>query len=149
VVRLSREPIEIGSLQAAATSKDGAVCAFFGVVRRENLGRVVHCLEYESYEEMALAQMQALEGEIRRRWPVSEVTLIHRLGRLEVGEASVAVVVTTPHRAQAFEACRFAIDTIKKTVPIWKKEFYADGEVWIEGPMAPASEAPGQSNRSE
>jgi molybdopterin synthase catalytic subunit len=138
VVRLTRDAIDLDELHAA-TPADGAVCVFVGVVRAENAGRPVRHLEYESYEEMALAQMEALEGEVRRRWPVTEVRIVHRLGRLEIGEASVAVAVSSPHRAQAFDACRHTIDTLKKTVPIWKKEFYADGAVWLEGPGAPVS----------
>jgi len=142
MVSLTRQTIDLAELHEA-TPADGAVCVFVGVVRAENGGRAVRYLEYESYEEMALAQMEALVGEVRRRWPVNEVRIVHRLGRLEIGEASVAVAVSSPHRAQAFEACRHAIDTLKKTVPIWKKEFYADGAVWLEGPGAPAS-SPGR-----
>ena len=133
MVRLVREPIDVTALHGS-TPVDGAVCVFVGVVRAENGGRAVRHLEYESYEEMALHQMEGLEAEVRLRWPASELRMIHRLGRLEIGEASVAVAVSTPHRAQAFEACRFAIDTLKRTVPIWKKEFYEDGAVWLEGP---------------
>jgi molybdopterin synthase catalytic subunit len=133
VVRLVREPIDLTALHGS-TSVDGAICVFVGVVRAENGGRAVRHLEYEGYEEMALRQMEGLEADVRLRWPASELRMIHRLGRLEIGEASVAVAVSTPHRAQAFEACRFAIDTLKRTVPIWKKEFYEDGAVWLEGP---------------
>jgi len=109
---------------------------FVGVVRDQNAGRPVLRLEYEAYEEMALSEMQAIDREARRRWPITEIRIVHRLGRMEIGEASVAVAVASPHRDEAFEACRFAIDTLKKTVPIWKKEFYADGAVWLEGPGA-------------
>jgi molybdopterin synthase catalytic subunit len=136
MVRLVREPIDLAAFHAS-TPGDGAVCLFVGVVRSENGGRGVRYLEYESYEEMAVAQMEALEAEVRRRWPVHEVRIVHRLGRLEIGEASVAVAVSAPHRGQAFDATRHAIDTLKKTVPIWKKEFYEDGAVWLEGPGAP------------
>jgi molybdopterin synthase catalytic subunit len=106
------------------------------VVRNKNGGRPVRHLEYEAYEEMALPLMQEIAREARGRWPVTEVRIVHRLGRLEIGETSVAVAVTAPHRGAAFEACRYAIDTLKATVPIWKKEFYADGAVWLEGPGA-------------
>ena len=109
---------------------------FVGVVRDQNAGRPVLRLEYEAYEEMALSEMQAIDREARRRWPITEIRIVHRLGRMEIGEASVAVAVASPHRDEAFEACRFAIDTLKKTVPIWKKEFYADGAVWLEAPGA-------------
>jgi molybdopterin synthase catalytic subunit len=133
MVRLTREPIDTGAL-TVPDHADGAVCLFLGVVRNENGGRPVRHLEYEAYEEMALPLMEQIAAEARRRWPVREVRIVHRLGRLEKGEASVAVAVTAPHRGAAFEACRYAIDTLKVTVPIWKKEFYADGAVWLEGP---------------
>ena len=133
MVRLTREPIDLAALQAVAPG-DGALCLFAGMVRNENSGRAVLRLEYEAYEEMALAVMGDVEAEARRRFRVTDVRLVHRLGRMEIGEASVVVAVASPHRAEAFEACRFAIDTLKATVPIWKKEFYADGAVWLEGP---------------
>jgi len=133
VVHLTRSPIDLAALQAPAPS-DGALCLFVGVVRDHNGGRAVSHLEYEAYEEMALVEMQAIEREVRGRWPVGDVRIVHRLGGLSIGEASVAVAVVSAHRAEAFEACRYAIDTLKKTVPIWKKEFYADGSAWIEGP---------------
>ena len=90
---------------------------------------------------MALPLMQQIAADVRRQWPVTDVRIVHRLGRLEIGEASVAVAVASPHRAEAFAACRFAIDTLKARVPIWKKEYYADGSAWLEGPGAPGSEA--------
>jgi molybdopterin synthase catalytic subunit len=96
----------------------------------------VRYLEYEAYEEMAQPLMEEIVVEARRRWPVTDVRVVHRLGRLEIGEPSVAIAVTAPHRGAAFDACRYAIDTLKATVPIWKKEFYADGAVWLEGPGA-------------
>jgi molybdopterin synthase catalytic subunit len=142
MVGLTREPIDAGAL-TAATASDGAVCLFLGVVRNENGGRPVRHLEYEAYEEMALPLMEQIAAETRRRWPVTDVRIVHRLGRLEIGEASVAIAVTAPHRGAAFEACRYAIDTLKATVPIWKKEFYADGSVWLEGPEA--DNRPGRS----
>jgi molybdopterin synthase catalytic subunit len=132
VVTLTRAPIDLSILHTAAP-QDGAVCVFAGVVRNHNDGRSVVHLEYEAYEEMALPLMASIEEDVRRLWPVTDVRLIHRLGRLEVGEASVAVAVTSPHRAEAFAACRHAIDTLKATVPIWKKEFYADGSAWVDG----------------
>ena len=144
MVRLTREPIDIATLQTVSPA-DGALCLFVGVVRGQNAGRSVLHLEYEAYEEMALAQMEALEAETRGRWRVTDVRIVHRLGRLEIGEASVAVAVAAPHRREAFEACRHAIDTLKKTVPIWKKEFYADGAVWLEDPGSPK---PGETPRA-
>jgi molybdopterin synthase catalytic subunit len=132
VVSLTRAPIDVASL-LATSAQDGALALFVGVVRNQNGGRAVLQLEYESYEEMALAEMERIEAEARRKWPVSEIRIVHRLGRMQIGEASVAVAVASPHRAEAFDACRFTIDTLKKSVPIWKKEFYADGAVWLEG----------------
>jgi molybdopterin synthase catalytic subunit len=129
VVRLTRERIDLASLQAA-TSRDGALCLFVGLVRDHNRGRTVVRLEYEAYEEMALPLMEEIAAETRRRWPVTDVRIVHRLGSLDVGEPSVAVAVASPHRDEAFAACRYAIDTLKATVPIWKKEFYSDGEEW-------------------
>jgi len=131
-VRLVREPIDVAALPAT-TPADGALCLFVGVVRDHNEGRRVLRLEYEAYEEMALPLMEKIAAEARSRWRVSEVRIVHRLGRLEVGDASVAVAVTSAHRGEAFAACRYAIDALKASVPIWKKEFYADGEVWLGG----------------
>jgi len=131
VVRLVREPIDLASL-AGTTPKDGALCLFVGVVRNENRGRAVLRLEYEAYEEMALPLMQEIAALTHRRHPVTLVRLVHRLGSLEIGEASVAVAIASPHRAEAFAACRFAIDTLKAQVPIWKKELYADGSAWLD-----------------
>jgi len=139
VIGLTRAPIDLLALQSVGP-QDGALCLFVGVVRNENGGRRVLHLEYEAYEEMALPLMEELAAEAARRWPVSEVRLVHRLGRMEIGEASVAVAVAAPHRKEAFAACRHVIDTLKATVPIWKKEFYEDGAVWREGPGACAAE---------
>jgi molybdopterin synthase catalytic subunit len=133
VVRLTRAPIDLTALQAVAP-QDGALCLFAGVVRNENVGRRVTHLEYEAYEEMALEVLADIERQARGRWPISELRIVHRLGRLEIGEASVAVAVASPHRAEAFAACRFAIDTLKQTAPIWKKEFFEGGASWVEGP---------------
>lgn len=136
VIALTRSPIDVSALGAPART-DGAACTFVGVVRNHNGGRAVRHLEYEAFEEMALALMEEIAAEARRRWPITLVCIVHRLGRLEVGEPSVAVAVFAPHRAEAFEACRYAIDTLKATVPIWKKEFYADGAIWLDGPSSP------------
>lgn len=132
MVRLTRDPIDLAGLHGTSPA-DGALCLFVGVVRDHNAGRRVLWLEYEAYEEMALPLMQQIADDVRRRWPITEVRLVHRLGRLEIGEPSVAVAVASPHRAEAFAACRHAIDTLKATVPIWKKEFYADGSAWLDG----------------
>ncbi len=131
MVRLQREPIDLAALHAASP-RDGALCLFVGVVRNENGGRPVLRLEYEAYEEMALPLMAEIEAEVKVLWPVTEVRMVHRLGPMAIGEASVAVAVASPHRAEAFAACRYAIDTLKAKVPIWKKEFYADGSLWLQ-----------------
>ena len=131
MLQLTREPIDLAALQAT-TPADGALCLFVGVVRDHNRGRTVLRLEYEAYEEMALPLMEEIAAEARRRWPITQLRMVHRLGSLTVGEPSVAVAVASPHRDEAFAACRYAIDTLKATVPIWKKEFYADGAVWID-----------------
>jgi molybdopterin synthase catalytic subunit len=129
--RLQREPIELASL-ACTSPADGALALFVGVVRASNRGRAVVRLEYEAYEEMALPLMRQIAAETRARFPVTEVRLVHRLGALGIGEASVAVAVGAPHRGEAFAACRFAIDALKARVPIWKKEHYADGSLWLD-----------------
>jgi len=132
--RLVRGPIDTAALHAA-TPRDGAVCLFVGVVRDLNRGRAVTAIDYEAYEEMALPLLEEIGAETARLFAVTDVRLVHRLGRLVVGEASVAVAVTSPHRADAFAACRHAIDALKARVPIWKKEHYADGSEWLdEGP---------------
>jgi molybdopterin synthase catalytic subunit len=116
---------------------DGAVCAFDGIVRNNTRGRETLYLDYEAYREMALTQMQALALEARERFGVRDVALLHRLGRLYVGETSVLIVVASAHRGQAFEACRWLIDTLKKQVPIWKKETFVDGVIWADGEPFP------------
>jgi len=135
MILLVRDPTDVAAMQDVGT-RDGALCLFLGVVRGDNDGRPVLRLEYEAYEDMALPMMEELAADTRRRFGVSEVRIVHRLGRLEVGEVSVAVAAASPHRAEAFAACRHAIDTLKARVPIWKKEFYADGAVWREEPAA-------------
>jgi molybdopterin synthase catalytic subunit len=137
--RLTRNSIDLAALHAAEP-RDGALCLFAGVVRNENQGRAVLHLEYEAYEDMALPLMEEIARETLARWPVTRVELVHRLGRLEIGEPSVAVAVTAPHRDAAFQACRFAIDALKSRVPIWKREYYADGSAWLEQATPPAPE---------
>jgi molybdopterin synthase catalytic subunit len=120
------------------TGSDGAVCVFDGIVRDNSRGRKTLHLDYEAYREMALEQMRALAGEAVVKFGVRDVALVHRLGRLLVGETSVLVVVASAHRGTAFDACRWLIDTLKKTVPIWKKEQFADGAVWADGEPFPS-----------
>lgn len=116
---------------------DGAVCCFDGIVRDNTRGRRTLHLDYEAYREMALTQMEGLAAEAIAKFGVRDVALLHRLGRLLVGETSVLIVVASAHRGQAFEACRWLIDTLKKQVPIWKKEIFADGAVWVDGEAFP------------
>jgi len=125
------------AIDAIKAATDGAVCVFEGIVRNHSRGRETLYLEYEAYREMALEQMQGLAAEAVTQFGVRDVALLHRLGRLEVGECSVLVVVASAHRAAAFEACRWLIDTLKKQVPIWKKETFVDGAEWVDGEAFP------------
>jgi molybdopterin synthase catalytic subunit/molybdopterin converting factor small subunit len=149
VVALTREHIDAEKLIAAAKSgEDGAVVVFDGIVRNHTRGRRTLHLDYEAYEEMALKQMRELGLKARERFGVRQVTMLHRLGRLEIGKTSVLIVVASAHRSAAFEACRWLIDTLKQTVPIWKKETFADGAVWAPGDPFPkeiAIESPAES----
>ena len=122
-------------VRKVSTEKDGAVATFAGIVRGQNQGKKVLFLEYEAYPEMALKMMERIETEIRSTWGITGVALQHRVGRLNVGETSVLVVVAAPHREDAFAACQYAINRLKKIVPIWKKEIFEDGEVWIDSPV--------------
>jgi len=136
---LVQEPIDAAALmQHICAGQDGAIVSFDGFVRNESHGRPTLHLEYEAYESMALAKMKEIGAQIHERFAIHRVAMVHRLGRLEVGETSVFIAVSAPHRAAAFDACRFAIDTLKKTVPIWKKEYFADGAVWADGKLPPA-----------
>ena len=133
-VELVSQPIDIAGLTRALSRPDsGAVVTFTGTVRDNARGKRVLRLEYSAYEEMARGVMEELVAEARHRFPVTAVVLVHRVGELAVGDASVFIGVAAPHRAEAFAACRFLIDELKEKVPIWKKEHYADGEQWIEG----------------
>ncbi len=118
---------------AVAHPGAGAICTFSGVVRDSSRGEPVTHLEYEAYADMAEARMRAIADEISERWPAARVAMAHRTGRLEIGEVSVVVAASSPHRKEAFEACRWGIDRLKESVPIWKKEFARSGAVWIEG----------------
>jgi molybdopterin synthase catalytic subunit len=133
MIRLTTEAIDYAALTESVRRPDcGGVVLFLGTVRDRTDGRVTVALDYEAYPAMAEKKMAEIEQEARRRWPVGEIALVHRLGRLDVGEVSVAVAVSCPHRAEAFEACRFAIDRVKEIVPIWKKENRADGGTeWV------------------
>ena len=123
---------ERATAEAVGDPGAGAVALFSGIVRDQTGGRRVKFLEYEAHAPMALAKMREIAAAIRARWPGTlRVALVHRVGRLEIGESSVMIAVSSPHRREAFEACHFAIDTLKETVPVWKKEYFEDGEVWV------------------
>jgi molybdopterin synthase catalytic subunit len=138
LVALTREAIDADKIvRAAKSGGDGAVVVFDGIVRNHSRGRRTLYLDYEAYEEMAARQMRELGVKARERFSVRQVTMVHRLGRLEIGETSVLIVVASAHRSAAFEACRWLIDSIKQTVPIWKKETFVDGAVWAPGEPFP------------
>src|ERR1700740_3371745 len=121
--------------------EDGATVTFDGFVRKQSHNRPTLYLDYEAYESMALAKMREIGAQLHEKYRIHRVAMVHRLGRLEIGETSVFIAISAPHRAAAFDACRLAIDTLKRTVPIWKKEYFADGAVWADGelPSAPAA----------
>jgi len=125
-------------VESLKAGEDGAVVVFDGIVRNNTRGRKTLFLDYESYEAMALEQMRGLAAEAVDKFQIRDVVLVHRLGRLEVGESSVVIAVASAHRGAAFDACRWLIDTLKKTVPIWKKEHFVDGAVWADGEPFPA-----------
>jgi molybdopterin synthase catalytic subunit len=133
MIRLSAEPIDYHALTEQVRRNDcGAVVTFLGTVRELTADRVTVALDYEAYPNMAEKKMAEIEQEVRTRWPIGELMMVHRLGHLELGDISVVVAVSCPHRAQAFEACRYAIDRLKELVPIWKKENWADGTTeWV------------------
>jgi molybdopterin converting factor subunit 1 len=145
-IEIVHNPIATQSiLNRVKGPEDGAVVVFDGIVRNHTGGRRTLYLDYEAYEPMALEKMQELSAALRARFAVSGLAIVHRLGRLEIGESSVVIAVSAPHRAVAFDACRFGIDTLKRSVPIWKKEYFADGAVWAEGEALapiPAPEPP-------
>jgi molybdopterin synthase catalytic subunit len=130
---LSERPLDVAATMARVSGPGmGGIVTFLGAVRDEARGRAIHHLEYESYPEMAEREMQKIADRASERWPDAKVAIAHRAGHLEVGELAVVVVAAAPHRAEAFAACRFAIDTLKQTVPIWKKEVATDGEYWVD-----------------
>jgi molybdopterin synthase catalytic subunit len=138
---IGRDPLELEGIASAVASdadagRDGAVVTFLGLVRNHNLGKSVRYLEYEAYEPLALKSFERIAAEIGDRWPRARLALHHRIGRLEVGEASVAIATRSPHRGDAYAACRYAIERIKQIAPIWKHEFFEGGDVWIEGATA-------------
>lgn len=131
---ISREPLDPAALvESVRVDESGAVALFYGVVRNENLGRNVQYLEYDVYPEMAIKKMREIADEVRAKYTITGIGVLHRVGRLEIGETSLLVAVSSAHRVAAFEACHFAVDRIKQVVPIWKKEVWDNGEEWIEG----------------
>jgi molybdopterin synthase catalytic subunit len=150
IVEIVEVPIDAAEIVAGMKAgADGAVCVFDGIVRDNTRGRRTLHLDYEAYREMALEQMRGLADEAGTRFEVRDVAIVHRLGRLGVGETSVLIAVASAHRAAAFDACRWLIDTLKKTVPIWKKETFADGVVWANGEPFPEEIAVGKRGREE
>jgi molybdopterin synthase catalytic subunit len=127
--KIDREKI----VQSVSTPESGAIATFDGRVRNHAREKPVTHLHYEAFPEMALKELEKIRVKAMQRWPLNGMAIVHRVGRMEIGESSVFIAVSSAHRNDAFEACRFAIDTLKTTVPIWKKEHYEDGEVWIEG----------------
>jgi molybdopterin synthase catalytic subunit len=142
-VRLTREPIAVADLQQRIRQgPDGAVCAFEGIVRNNTRGRQTLYLDYESYESMAQRELERLAQQAIEKFKVREVIVHHRLGKMEISETSVLILVASAHRGAAFDACRWLIDTLKKTVPIWKKEYFVDGAVWADGEPFPEEVRP-------
>ena len=138
---LALEPL-VSAVTADSDGVDGAIVTFLGLARNHNQGRRVHYLEYEAYAPLALKTFARIADEVRRRWPGVRLALHHRTGRVNIGEASVAIVTASPHRGDAYSSCRYVIERVKQIVPIWKHEFFEGGEVWIEGATAnPADEA--------
>jgi molybdopterin synthase catalytic subunit len=133
-----RDPIDtLGTLAGLKGGQDGAAVVFEGVVRNQTRGRRTVYLDYEAYEEMALRELESLASQALRQFAIRDVRILHRLGRLQIGETSVLIAVVSAHRAAAFDACRWLIDTLKRTVPIWKKEYFEDGAVWADGEPFP------------
>ncbi len=135
MIELTDQPIEPRRAQLLETVSclgEGAVVTFEGIVRAQSRGKRVTHLFYEAFPEMALPEMEKIAAETRRRWPLQALVLVHRTGKVEAGGTSVLIAVASGHRAEAFEACRFIIDSVKTTVPIWKREHYENGAVWIE-----------------
>jgi molybdopterin synthase catalytic subunit len=137
IIRITRDPLDDAAIRAlehaVTTSGAGGCVTFAGVVRDNARGKRVRSLEYDAYPEMAESEMARIAAEVAKRWPESALAMVHRIGPLAIGECAVVVVAACPHRGEAFDACRYAIDTLKANVPIWKKEFYEDGEEWVEG----------------
>ena len=145
---ITREPLSVEQLSADVEAEArvrgegcGALSTFLGVVRATHAGRRVRYLEYEAFEPLALKAFERIDAEVRERWPLATLAIHHRVGRLDIGEASVAIVAATAHRAEAFQVCRYAIERVKQIVPVWKHEFFDDGDAWVEGAVADPDDA--------
>jgi MoaE-MoaD fusion protein len=147
LLAIGADPLAIEPLVTAvrergeATGSDGAVAIFLGLVRNHNAGRQVRYLEYEAYEALAVRAFERISAEAAGRWPGVRLALHHRIGRIEIGHASVAIAAASAHRADAFSACRYTIERVKQIAPIWKREFFEGGDVWIEGATADPEDA--------
>ena len=142
LLAIDREALDLSRLAAAVTDgANGAIVTFLGVVRNHNAGRRVRYLEYDAYEPLAMKVFGRIADEAHERWPGVRLGLHHRIGRLQLGEASVAIAAASPHRADAFAACRYAIERVKQIAPIWKHEHFEGGDVWIEGATADPADA--------
>ncbi len=149
IYRLVREPIDIRTIaETLKAPEDGALVVFDGFVRDNFKGQKTLYLEYEAYEQMAWAKIREIGAQMKQKFAIRRLAIVHRLGRLEIGETSVVIAVASAHRAAAFDACRYGIDTLKRTVPIWKKEFFVGGAVWAEG-EAVSEEAISRPRESE
>ena len=132
LIHITDQPLDLEAVvKAVALPGQGGLNVFIGNVRDQTKGKSVVRLEYEAYEPMAISEMSKIAKRVQEKWPQAQIAIHHRTGVLQIGEAAVIIAVSTPHRAQAFAACQFAIDTLKETVPIWKKEVFEDGEVWV------------------
>ena len=139
VIEITDQPLDPARLMAAVGEPGaGAVIVFLGIVRDNNLGRAVDHLEYDAYAEMATREIAKIADEAQARWPITNIAAQHRTGRLEIGETSLVVALSSPHREEAFEAGQWFVDRFKESVPIWKKEVFEGGEEWIEGDLSPA-----------
>jgi molybdopterin synthase catalytic subunit len=139
LVAITSAPLDLQALigeTAADAAGDGAITSFSGLVRDHNQGRRVSFLEYEAYEPLAVRGLNRIIDEAREAWPRARLGIHHRIGRLEIGEASIIIVAVSPHRGEAFAACRYAIERVKQIVPIWKHEHFEGGDVWLEGATA-------------
>jgi molybdopterin synthase catalytic subunit len=144
LVAVTAEPLDLPALMAELTragDADGAIACFVGVVRDHNQGRTVAFLEYEAYEPLAVKALQRILDEAAEAWPSTRLGVHHRIGRIGLSEASIIIVAVSPHRADAFAACRYTIERVKQIVPIWKHEHFDGGEVWLEGATADPEDA--------